>query len=207
MLYLILKRLFDILIALFMLVFVLSWLSPLLLIFNFFEDGRPLLFVHQREGKQRKLFWCIKYCTFPKGVPHPKPGGKIRFRVSWLGAKMRSSGIDELPQMVNVLLGHMSIIGPRPHIAEYNAYYQKIVGKEQMDSRHTVKPGLSGLAQIRGYRGETPDEASIKNRISSDLEYIKKQSLTMDGMIIIKSFNLLIESFTNKLFQKQTPNY
>jgi putative colanic acid biosynthesis UDP-glucose lipid carrier transferase len=81
------------------------------------------------------------------------------------------------------------------------------VGKEQMDARHTIKPGLTGLAQIRGYRGETPDEASVKNRISSDLEYIKKQSLAMDGIIFIKSFKLLIESFTNKLFQKQTPNY
>ena len=120
---------------------------------------------------------------------------------------MRISGIDELPQMVNVLLGHMSIIGPRPHIVEYNAYYQKIVGKEQMDARHTVKPGLTGLAQIRGYRGETPDEASVKNRISSDLEYINKQSFLIDVMIVIKSFQILIESFTKNLFQKQAPNY
>ena len=78
----------------------------------------------------------------------------------------------------------MSVVGPRPHLPEYNAYYQQVVGNQRMVERHDIKPGLTGLAQIRGYRGETPDKASIQNRINSDIEYIKRRSKLLDVKII-----------------------
>ena len=120
--------------------------------------------------------------------------------IPWLGTLLRNSGIDELPQALNILKGEMSVVGPRPHLPAYNAHYQNLVGQEQMDQRHHVRPGLTGLAQIRGYRGETVDPASIHNRINSDLEYIKRQSLLLDLEIIGVSFWLMIRAAVRQIF-------
>ncbi|MGB0811733.1 MAG: sugar transferase [Flavobacteriaceae bacterium] len=195
-----LKRSFDVLFALTLLFLVMSWLVPVLWILNLFVGGGPLFFSHQREGKDRTLFWCYKFRTFPKNAAHPKPGDSITTPIPWLGTLLRNSGIDELPQVLNIIKGEMSVVGPRPHLPEYNAYYQNRVGQEQMDQRHHVRPGLTGLAQIRGYRGETVDPASIHNRINSDLEYIKRQSLLLDLEIIGVSFWLMIRSVVRRIF-------
>ena len=195
-----LKRFFDIFFALFLLVFVMLWLVPLLWVLNFFVVGGPLFFSHQREGKERKLFWCYKFRTFPKLAVHPKPGESLSTPIPRLGTLLRNSGIDELPQVVNIIRGEMSVIGPRPHLPEYNAYYQKVVGQENMDKRHSVRPGLTGLAQVRGYRGDTPNNASIQNRINSDIEYISKQSIVLDLEIILISFWMLVRASIRRIF-------
>ena len=195
-----LKRFFDVFFALFVLVFVMLWLVPLLWLLNLFVGGGPLFFSHQREGKERKLFWCYKFRTFPKSAVHPKPGESLSTPISWLGTLLRNSGIDELPQVVNIIRGEMSVIGPRPHLPEYNAYYQKVVGQENMDKRHSVRPGLTGLAQVRGYRGDTPNNASIQNRINSDIEYISKQSIVLDLEIILISFWMLVRASIRRIF-------
>jgi putative colanic acid biosynthesis UDP-glucose lipid carrier transferase len=120
--------------------------------------------------------------------------------IPWLGTLLRNSGIDELPQVLNIIKGEMSVVGPRPHLPEYNAYYQNVVGQEQMDKRHNTLPGLTGLAQIRGYRGDTPNSASIHNRINSDIEYIHRQSLLLDLEIIFISFWMLIRTAFRQIF-------
>ena len=120
--------------------------------------------------------------------------------IPWLGTLLRNSGIDELPQVLNILKGEMSVVGPRPHLPEYNAYYQRVVGQEEMDKRHNARPGLTGLAQIRGYRGDTPNNASIYNRINSDIEYINRQSLFLDFEIIFISFWMLIQAAARQIF-------
>jgi len=117
-----------------------------------------------------------------------------------LDTLLRNSGIDELPQVLNIIKGEMSVVGPRPHLPEYNAYYQKVVGQENMDKRHTVRPGLTGLAQVRGYRGDTPNNAFIHNRINSDIEYINRQSFFLDLEIITISFWLLIRAAVRRIF-------
>ena len=117
-----------------------------------------------------------------------------------LDTLLRNSGIDELPQVLNIIKGEMSVVGPRPHLPEYNAYYQKVVGQENMDKRHTVRPGLTGLAQVRGYRGDTPNNAFIHNRINSDIEYINRQSFFLDLEIITISFCLLIRAAVRRIF-------
>ena len=94
----------------------------------------------------------------------------------------------------------MSVVGPRPHLPEYNAYYQNVVGQEVMDKRHNALTGLTGLAQIRGYRGDTPNNASIHNRINSDVEYINRQSFFLDLEIIIISFWMLIRAAVRRIF-------
>ena len=199
-LYPLVKRIFDVFFALALIFLFISWLLPLLWALNFFAGSRPLLFSHQREGKDRKLFWCYKFRTFPKNAVHPKPGEPITTPITRLGTILRSSGIDELPQALNILKGEMSVVGPRPHLPEYNAHYQNVVGQEEMDKRHNTLPGLTGLAQIRGYRGDTPNNASIYNRINSDIEYINKQSLLLDFEIIFISFWMLIQAVARQIF-------
>ena len=194
------KRSFDILFALTILFLAMSWLVPVLWILNFFVGERQLFFSQQREGKDRKLFWCYKFRTFPKNAVHPKPGDSMTTPIPWLGTLLRNSGIDELPQVLNIIKGEMSVVGPRPHLPEYNAYYQQVVGQEQMDKRHDTLPGLTGLAQIRGYRGDTPNSASIHNRINSDIEYINRQSFLLDLQIIIISFWMLIRAALRRIF-------
>ena len=187
-------------VALILLFLVISWLVPLLWILNLFIGGGPLFFNHQREGKGRKLFWCYKFRTFPKGAVHPKPGELLSTPITWLGTLLRNSGIDELPQVLNILKGEMSLVGSRPHLPEYNAYYQSIVGQKQMDKGHNTLPGLTGLAQIRGYRGDTPNNASIHNRINSDIEYINSQPFLLDLEIITISLWMLIRAALRQIF-------
>ena len=195
-----LKRSFDVLFALTLLFLAVTCLLPVLWLLNLFIGGGPLFFNHQREGKDRKLFWCYKFRTFPRNAVHPKPGEPITTPIPWFGSFLRSSGIDELPQVLNILKGEMSVVGPRPHLPEYNSYYQNVVGQEEMDKRHNALPGLTGLAQIRGYRGDTPNNASIHNRINSDIEYINKQSLLLDFEIIFISFWMLIQAVARQIF-------
>ena len=94
----------------------------------------------------------------------------------------------------------MSVVGPRPHLPEYNSYYQNEVGEEKMDKRHNALPGLTGLAQIRGFRGDTPNAASIHNRINSDIEYINRQSFLLDLEIITISIITLISAVVRQIF-------
>jgi putative colanic acid biosynthesis UDP-glucose lipid carrier transferase len=178
-----LKRSFDVLFALTLLFLVMSWLVPVLWILNLFVGGGPLFFSHQREGKDRKLFCCYKFRTFPKNAVHPKPGDPMTTPIPWLSNLLRNSGIDELPQVLNIIKGQMSI-----------------VGQEEMHKRHDAHPGLTGLAQIRGYRGDTPNSASIHNRINSDIEYINRQSFLLDLEIIIISFWMLIRAAVRRIF-------
>ena len=195
-----LKRSFDVLFALTLLFLVMSWLVPVLWILNLFVGGGPLFFSHQREGKDRKLFWCYKFRTFPKNAFHPKPGDSMTPPIPWLGNLLRNSGIDELPQVLNIIKGQMSVVGPRPHLPEYNAYYQNEVGEEKMDRRHNALPGLTGLAQIRGFRGDTPNAASIHKRINSDIEYINRQSFLLDLEIVTISIITLISAVVRQIF-------
>ena len=195
-----LKRSFDVLFALTILFLVMSWLVPILWVLNLFVGGGPLFFSHQREGKDRKLFWCYKFRTFPNNAVIPKPGDSMTNPIPWLGTLLRNSGIDELPQILNIIKGQMSVVGPRPHLPEYNAYYQSVVGQQEMDKRHNILPGLTGLAQIRGYRGDTPSSASIHNRINSDIEYINRQSFLLDLEIIFISLLILIRAVVWRIF-------
>ena len=196
-----LKRGFDVLFALTILFFVMPWLVSILWILNLFFNAGPLFFSQHREGKDRKLFWCHKFRTFPRNAIHPKPGEAITTPIPWLGTFLRLSGIDELPQVINVIKEEMSLVGPRPHLPVYNVYYQSVVGQEKMDKRHDVLPGLTGLAQIRGYRGDTPSSASIHNRFNSDIEYINRQSFHLDLIIIINSFRIAIHATFCRIFK------
>ena len=184
------KRIFDIAFSLSICVFLLSWLAPILWILVKLESKGPLLFKQKREGINGKEFVCYKFRSMRINMLADKVHAtKNDFRVTKIGAFLRKTSMDELPQFVNVLLGDMSVVGPRPHLESLSLEYQKEV--DDYLKRHIVKPGITGLAQVSGYRGEIKKTSDIKNRVRFDIFYIENWSFFLDIKIIIKTiFNV-----------------
>ncbi|MFI8380430.1 exopolysaccharide biosynthesis polyprenyl glycosylphosphotransferase [Leeuwenhoekiella sp. NPDC079379] len=180
------KRTFDVVFSLLVIVGILSWLSPLIFILQRFDSHEPLFFKQKRHGVDRKVFWCYKFRSMTTTADADKTMmTKNDKRVTKLGRILRRTSIDELPQFYNVLLGDMSVVGPRPHMELHTELYQSSVDKYLV--RHFVKPGITGLAQVRGYRGEIVQQADIVNRTRLDIFYVEKWSLRLDIKIIIKT--------------------
>ncbi|MDA9339480.1 exopolysaccharide biosynthesis polyprenyl glycosylphosphotransferase [Polaribacter sp.] len=180
------KRVFDVFFSFFVCLFLLSWLWPILFVLVKLESKGPLLFKQKREGINGSEFVCYKF----RSMKMNKQSGKTHVtkndtRVTRIGAFMRKTSIDELPQFLNVLWGEMSVVGPRPHLESLSIEYQKNV--ENYLKRHIVKPGITGLAQVSGYRGEIKNKADIKNRIRFDIFYIENWSFFLDIKIIFKT--------------------
>ena len=184
------KRIFDIFFSLFVCVFLLSWLALILWILVKLESKGPLLFKQKREGINGKEFVCYKFRSMRINMLADKVHAtKNDFRVTKIGAFLRKTSMDELPQFINVLLGDMSVVGPRPHLESLSLEYQKEV--DDYLKRHIVKPGITGLAQVSGYRGEIKKTSDIKNRVRFDIFYIENWSFFLDIKIIIKTiFNV-----------------
>ena len=177
------KRTFDIIFSLLVIVGVLSWLTPILYIFIKWESKGPIYFKQKRHGFKRRVFWCYKYRSMAvNSDSDSKMAAKNDLRVTKMGRFMRKTSIDELPQFINVLKGEMSVVGPRPHMEVHTVDYQSSVDKYLV--RHFVKPGITGLAQIKGYRGEINKKSDILNRTKLDIFYVEKWSLTLDLSII-----------------------
>ena len=177
------KRLFDIGFSLLIIVFILSWLTPLMLILIKMESPGPLYFKQPRNGLRRKIFICYKYRSMTvNGNANTKMACKNDARVTKIGNFIRKTSIDELPQFYNVLRGEMSVVGPRPHMTSHTLDYQSSVDKYSV--RHFVKPGITGLAQIKGYRGEIVHPIDIRSRIRLDIFYVEKWCLLLDLKII-----------------------
>ena len=180
------KRIFDVLFSFFVCLFVLSWLWPILFILVKLESKGPLLFKQKREGINGSEFTCYKFRSMIMNKQSEKSHvTKNDTRVTKMGAFMRKTSIDELPQFLNVLKGEMSVVGPRPHLESLSREYQRDV--KNYLKRHIVKPGITGLAQVSGYRGEIRKKADIKNRIRFDIFYIENWSFFLDIKIIFKT--------------------
>jgi len=184
------KRTFDILFSLIVIVLILSWLYPLILIFSMIFDKGPVFFLQERLGTKNKKFKCIKFRTMKYEkvqVDEFKPVVENDPRITKVGKFLRKYNLDELPQFINVLIGDMSVVGPRPHAISYNDFYSKIV--DEIRLRQNVKPGITGWAQIHGLRGDVTDEAEnekrTKQRIDYDLWYIENWSFGLDIQIIL----------------------
>lgn len=193
----ILKRVFDIALALAALLF----LSPLLVCVAMLiklEDGGPVLFIQRRMGRGNQFFDMLKFRSMRcEKVDHEGTRSTARDddRITRIGAFIRRTSIDELPQLVNVLRGEMSIVGPRPHAlgsrANNKLFWQV---DKQYWRRHCLKPGLTGLAQVRGHRGATEFEKDLTDRLQSDLEYIANWSLLRDFGIVLRTLKVLRHS-------------
>ncbi len=182
------KRVFDIAFSLMVIIFILSWLTPLMYLLIKLESSGPLFYKHKRNGINYKEFECYKFRSM-KNEKHLalEQVTKEDVRVTKIGRFIRRTSIDELPQFFNVLFGDMSVVGPRPHMLSYTRDYAKKVDKYNYMFRHSVKPGITGLAQVKGYRGEVSQDEDIINRIKFDIFYIENWSVLLDLKIIIET--------------------
>jgi putative colanic acid biosysnthesis UDP-glucose lipid carrier transferase len=187
-----LKRFFDICFSLLVIVFVLSWLLPIIAILIKLESKGPVFFIQKRNGLDFKEFDCYKLRSMTVGasLDPVKPGDE---RVTKIGEFIRKTNIDELPQCFNALIGNMSIVGPRPHEPSYNKMYTQQTKIDKYMMRHHIKPGITGLAQIKGYRGEVIVDNDIINRVKLDLFYIENWSLLLDIKIILTTIENLFK--------------
>lgn len=179
------KRLFDIVFSLFVIVFVLSWLVPILAILIKLESKGPVFFKQGRPGINEQEFFCYKFRSMRINQNTEKEASKNDPRVTKIGRILRKTSIDEMPQFLNVLMGDMSVVGPRPHLWSQNKAYGNRIKKYMM--RHYVKPGITGLAQVRGYRGEIETDEDMINRIKFDVFYIENWSIILDLKIILQT--------------------
>lgn len=180
-----LKRAFDITFSLFVIVFILSWLIPLIALLIKLESKGPVFFKQGRPGIDENEFYCYKFRSMRVNNKTETEASKNDPRVTKMGRFMRKTSIDELPQFFNVLLGEMSVVGPRPHLWSQNISYANKIKKYMV--RHYVKPGITGLAQVKGYRGEIETDDDMVNRIKFDVFYIENWSIIMDIKIIIQT--------------------
>lgn len=180
------KRAVDFSLAAALLVF----LAPLLLLVSVLirmDSAGPVLFRQRRTGLGGKSFFIYKFRT----MHVLEDGAQVKQafagdpRITPIGRVLRKSSIDELPQIINVLKGQMSLVGPRPHALAHDHYYGSIIGGYYR--RFEALPGITGLAQVRGLRGETRTAECMANRVESDLEYVRNWSLKMDLWILLRS--------------------
>ena len=187
-----LKRSFDVLFSSVMLFFVLSWLYPIIAILILMESRGPVLFKQSRNGKNNEVFRCLKFRTmYLNEEADQKWATKNDHRVTFFGALLRRTSLDELPQLINVLMGDMAIVGPRPLPVKLNEQYINQI--KSYSQRHTFKPGITGLAQALGHRGEIKELREIKNRVTLDRFYLNNWSVFLDVKIIFITFFELIK--------------
>ena len=177
------KRLFDIFFSFFVIVFILSWLIPIITILIKLESKGPIFFKQGRPGLDEKEFFCYKFRSMEINDKTEESVVKNDPRITKIGAFLRSTSFDEMPQFFNVFLGEMSIVGPRPHLWSHNNEYQTKIRKYNL--RLHIKPGITGLAQVKGFRGEIETDEEMVNRIKYDLFYIENWSLLLDIKIIL----------------------
>lgn len=181
------KRGFDIIFSSFIIIFILSWLTPIVAILIKLESKGPIFFKQSRNGFNYKEFDCYKFRSMtPNQDAHLYQATRDDQRITKIGQFIRKTSIDELPQFFNVLFGDMSVVGPRPHMVSHTSIYAKKIDKFMV--RHFVKPGITGLAQISGYRGEIETDKDIIGRVKYDIFYIENWSLLLDLKIITRTF-------------------
>lgn len=189
------KRLLDFTISLLAVTFFAPLLCLVALLIKI-EDGGPVFFVQRRVGRGNRFFSVLKFRSMSvnkEGVHGGQSASRGDQRVTRVGSIIRRTSIDELPQLINVLLGDMSLVGPRPHalgsLAGEKLFWEV---DPRYWQRHALKPGLTGLAQVRGYRGATDTEEDLSQRLNADLEYLNGWSLGRDIWIIMQTFTVLI---------------
>lgn len=187
-----LKRSFDIVFSLAFTVFVFPILFIVLGTIIKATSKGPIFFLQKRTGKEGKEFTCIKFRTMTVNKDaDEKQATKGDARVTKIGAFMRKTNLDEMPQFLNVLVGDMSIVGPRPHMLKHTEIYSHLIDKYMV--RHFAKPGITGWAQVTGFRGETKDLSEMEGRIKQDVWYIENWTFWLDLKIIFKTVANMIK--------------
>ncbi|HSU27029.1 MAG TPA: exopolysaccharide biosynthesis polyprenyl glycosylphosphotransferase [Chitinophagaceae bacterium] len=186
------KRLFDIIFSFSVIVLVLSWLLPLLAILIKLDAWGPVFFVQSRSGKNNRSFRCFKFRTLRVNKDGDLKQVTLNdSRLTRFGKFLRKSNLDELPQFINVLIGNMSVVGPRPHPIGFMEYHmRKNTDDHSRKSneymiRHFIKPGVTGWAQVNGFRGEIKNQEHFRKRVEHDIWYMENWSLWFDLRIVL----------------------
>ena len=177
------KRAFDVLFSLLVIVFILSWLYPIIAVLIKLQSRGPVLFKQLRSGRNDEPFWCYKFRSMRVNKASDKvQATKGDSRITPIGQFLRKSSLDELPQFFNVLYGSMSVVGPRPHMLSHTEEYKAII--TQFMVRHFMKPGITGWAQVNGFRGETKEDGAMEKRVQHDIWYLENWSGMLDVKIV-----------------------
>ena len=177
------KRGLDLLFSVLVTVLLFSWLFPIIAIAVKFSSPGPVFFKQKRSGLNNRGFNCYKFRSMKQNAEaDAKQATQNDPRITKVGAFLRKTSLDELPQFINVLKGQMSIVGPRPHMLKHTEQYANLVGNFM--NRHAIKPGITGLAQIKGFRGEIDDFILLQNRVRLDRFYVNNWTLFFDVKII-----------------------
>ena len=193
------KRGFDIVFSIIFVLFIGIWLYPIIAFIIKLNSKGPVFFLQKRYGYDNRVFNCIKFRTMEvNGESSQKTTVKDDRRITSVGKFLRKTSLDETPQFLNVLLGEMSVVGPRPHMLIIDDFYKEKLNRYKI--RSLVKPGITGLAQINGHRGDKANmEIEMKKRILADSFYVKNWSFSLDIIIIFKTLILLVEGDKNAL--------
>lgn len=186
------KRIFDIVFALGVIILILSWLVPIIGLLIRIGSSGPILYIQKRTGYRGKPFNCLKFRTMTHN-PNAVFAQATKFdnRVTQIGKFLRKTNLDEMPQFINVLLGDMSIVGPRPHALQHSAQFWNTMPEYR--KRYRVKPGITGLAQVRGCRGETDQLIKMQHRVKYDRFYNRKRTLFFDIKICCWTIMRMLE--------------
>jgi len=194
----VIKRFFDVILSSFLIITVLSWLYLILFVLIKATSRGSTLFIQKRVGYNGEVFNCLKFRTMVlNDKADIQEAVENDERITVTGKWLRKTGIDELPQLINVLMGDMSIVGPRPHmLSHHQTFITTIPG---YNNRHQVKPGITGLAQVKGYHGSIVDHYSIYGRTRLDLFYVKKATIALDTKIFFRTIAVVfIQKKSNK---------
>jgi undecaprenyl-phosphate galactose phosphotransferase/putative colanic acid biosynthesis UDP-glucose lipid carrier transferase len=179
----VIKKLFDLCFSVIVIILIFPWLFPILMLLIKVNSSGSVFFVQQRSGRENESFPCYKFRTMRINKDSDnRQATQDDMRITKIGAFLRRSSMDELPQFFNVLLGNMSVVGPRPHMLSHTEQYSELINNFLV--RHYAKPGITGWAQVNGFRGETRELADMKNRVEHDIWYIENWSLLLDIKII-----------------------
>ena len=180
------KRIFDLLFSFLVILLVLSWLYPLIAFLIKLSSKGPVLFKQLRSGINNEDFLCYKFRSMAITDDADSLQATLGdARITKIGTFLRKSSLDEFPQFFNVFMGDMSIVGPRPHMLLHTEEYSELINKYMV--RQLVKPGITGLAQVRGYRGETKELKDMEGRVKFDVWYIENWTLSLDISIILQT--------------------
>lgn len=178
------KRIFDIVFSLFVIIFIFSWLFPILALLVKLESRGPVFFKQKRSGRDNHAFLCYKFRSMKVDNKYEHKQATLGDpRITKLGTFLRKTSLDELPQFFNVLIGNMSIVGPRPHMLSHTEQYSQLI--DQFMVRHFMKPGITGWAQINGLRGETKTTEAMLERVEADVWYLENWTFLLDIRIIM----------------------